>query len=149
LIEQEAKRSGIKVSSKEIEAAVEEVKQRNKIGREELEKALAAEGLTLEAFKKELERGENPFRKTSSGKIEFYSPLLAKGPEYLATHDYFPEGSGICYGGGNLPSMAQWVPGGAGSRKSHRCHRHRLLVITQLRNPERRLAKEKVKFGMG
>jgi len=56
LIEQEARRSGIKVTSKEIEGAVEEVKQKNKINQEELEKALAAEGLTLEAFKKELER---------------------------------------------------------------------------------------------
>jgi len=56
LIEQEAKKSGIKVTSKEIEGAVEEVKQKNKIGQEELERALAAEGLTLEAFKKELEK---------------------------------------------------------------------------------------------
>ena len=56
LIEQEAKKSGIKVTSKEIEGAVEEMKQRNKINQEVLEKALAAEGLTLEAFKKDLER---------------------------------------------------------------------------------------------
>jgi parvulin-like peptidyl-prolyl isomerase len=56
LIEQEAKKSGMKVTSKEIEVAVEEVKQKNKINQEGLEKALAAEGLTLEAFKKELEK---------------------------------------------------------------------------------------------
>lgn len=56
LIEQEARKSGIKVTSKEIEVAVEEVKQKNKIDQEGLEKALAAEGLTLEAFKKDLER---------------------------------------------------------------------------------------------
>jgi peptidyl-prolyl cis-trans isomerase SurA len=56
LIEQEAKKIGIKVSNKEIEGAVEDVKQRNKINQEELEKALAAEGLTLEAFKKDLEK---------------------------------------------------------------------------------------------
>jgi peptidyl-prolyl cis-trans isomerase SurA len=56
LIEQEAKKTGIKVTSKEIEGAVEDVKQKNKINQEELEKALAAEGLTLEAFKKDLER---------------------------------------------------------------------------------------------
>jgi len=56
LIEQEAKKSGIKVTSKEIEGAVEDVKRKNKIGQEELERALAAEGLTLEAFKKDLER---------------------------------------------------------------------------------------------
>jgi len=47
LIEQEARKSGIKVTSKEIDAAVEEVKQKNKISQEELEKALAADGLTL------------------------------------------------------------------------------------------------------
>src|SRR4030042_6944632 len=56
LIEQEAKKTGNKVTSKEIEGAVEEVKEKNKINQEELEKALAAEGLTLEAFKKDLER---------------------------------------------------------------------------------------------
>ena len=56
LIEQEAKKSGIKVTSKEIEVAVEEVKQKNKIGQEALEQALSAEGLTLEAFKKDLEK---------------------------------------------------------------------------------------------
>lgn len=56
LIEQEAKKSGIKVTSKEIESAVEDMKQKNKINQEVLEKALAAEGLTLEAFKKDLER---------------------------------------------------------------------------------------------
>jgi peptidyl-prolyl cis-trans isomerase SurA len=55
LIEQEAKKSGIKVTSKEIEGAVEEVKQKNKIGQEELERVLAAEGVTLEGFKKDLE----------------------------------------------------------------------------------------------
>ena len=56
LIEQEARKSGIKVTSKEIEGAVEEVKEKNKINQEALEKALAAEGLTLEAFKKDLEK---------------------------------------------------------------------------------------------
>ncbi len=79
-------------------------------------------------FKKELERGENPFRKTPSGKIEFYSPLLAKGPEYLATHDYFPEGSGICYGGGNLPAMAQWVPGGPDTFFGNKVEKYPLLM---------------------
>jgi len=56
LIEQEAKKIGIKVTNKEIEGAVEGVKQTNKINQEELEKALAAEGLTLETFKKDLEK---------------------------------------------------------------------------------------------
>lgn len=56
LIDQEAKKSGVKVSSKEIEATVEEVKRQNAITQEGLEKALAAEGLTLETYKKQIEK---------------------------------------------------------------------------------------------
>jgi parvulin-like peptidyl-prolyl isomerase len=56
LIDQEAKKSGVKVSSKEIEAAVEEVKHRNSATQEDLEKALAVEGLTLETYKKQIEK---------------------------------------------------------------------------------------------
>lgn len=63
------------------------------------------------AFKDDIEKGANPFSGTQSGKVEFYSELLSKGPEYLAAHDN-PPGSGKCYGGGNLPPMAKWVPGG-------------------------------------
>ena len=43
------------------------------------------------AFKKDLESGDNPFRGTVSGKIEFYSERLAKGLDYLATNEFFPE----------------------------------------------------------
>lgn len=56
LIDQEAKRSGIKISSKDIEAAVEEIKRRNNASQEELEKALAVEGLTIETYKKQIEK---------------------------------------------------------------------------------------------
>ena len=56
LIDQEAKKSGIKISSKEIEAAVEEVKRRNAVTQEDFEKALTAGGLTLETYKKEIEK---------------------------------------------------------------------------------------------
>jgi peptidyl-prolyl cis-trans isomerase SurA len=56
LIDQEAKKSGIKVTSKEIEVAIEEVKRRNAVDQEGLEKLLAAEGLTIEAFKREIEK---------------------------------------------------------------------------------------------
>jgi parvulin-like peptidyl-prolyl isomerase len=56
LVDQEVKKSGVKISSKEIEAAVEEVKRRNHITQQDLEKALAAEGLTMEAYKKQLEK---------------------------------------------------------------------------------------------
>jgi len=56
LVDQEVKKSGVKISSKDIEAAVEEVKRRNHVTQEDLEKALAAEGLTMEAYKKEIEK---------------------------------------------------------------------------------------------
>jgi parvulin-like peptidyl-prolyl isomerase len=56
LIDQEAKRSGIKVAAKEIDGAIDEIKQRNTATQEDLEKALARDGLTLEAFKKEIEK---------------------------------------------------------------------------------------------
>lgn len=56
LIDQEAKKSGVKVSSKEVEATVEDVKRQNAITQEGLEKALAKEGLTLETYKKQIEK---------------------------------------------------------------------------------------------
>ncbi len=56
LIDQEARKVGIKVSPKEIDSAIEEIKMRNLATQEELEKALAKEGLTLEGFKKEIEK---------------------------------------------------------------------------------------------
>jgi len=56
LIDQEAKRSGVKVTTKEIESALEEIRQRNNATPEDLEKALVKEGLTLETFKKQIEK---------------------------------------------------------------------------------------------
>jgi len=57
LIDQEVKKNGIKISSKEVEATVEEVKRRNAATQEDLEKALAVEGLTIEVYKKQIEKG--------------------------------------------------------------------------------------------
>jgi len=56
LIDQEAKKSAVKVSSREVDAAVEEVKRRNGATQEDLERALAVEGLTLETYKKQIEK---------------------------------------------------------------------------------------------
>jgi len=56
LIDQEVKRSGIKVSSKEVEATLDQIKRRNNATQEQLEKALSAEGLTLESYKKQIEK---------------------------------------------------------------------------------------------
>ena len=56
LIDQEVKKAGIKATSKEVDGAIEEVKRRNAATQEDLEKALAKDGLTLEAYKKQIEK---------------------------------------------------------------------------------------------
>ena len=56
LIDQEAKKTGIKAAAKEIDGSIDEIKRRNAATQEDLEKALAKDGLTLEAFKKEIEK---------------------------------------------------------------------------------------------
>jgi anaerobic dimethyl sulfoxide reductase subunit A len=63
---------------------------------------------------------------TESGKIEFYSDMLAKGPDFLATHDYC--GTGKCYGGGNLPPMAQMTKGGKDTFYSQDTVKYPLLM---------------------
>jgi peptidyl-prolyl cis-trans isomerase SurA len=56
LVDQEVKRLGLKVSAKEMEGAIEELKRRNNLTQENFEKALVMEGLSLEGFKKEFEK---------------------------------------------------------------------------------------------
>ena len=56
LIDQEAKKSGIKVTSKEVEGAIEEIRRRHSVDQENFEKLLAAEGITFEVYKKEIEK---------------------------------------------------------------------------------------------
>ncbi len=56
LIDQEVKKLGIKVPGKDVETTLEEIKRRNAVTQEDLEKALAKDGLTLEAFKKQIEK---------------------------------------------------------------------------------------------
>jgi parvulin-like peptidyl-prolyl isomerase len=56
LIDQEVKKLAIKVSSKEVEATLDDVRRRNSATPEQLEKALSAEGLTLESYKKQIEK---------------------------------------------------------------------------------------------
>ncbi len=56
LIDLEVKKSGIKLASKELEAAVEDVKRRNGVTQEKMETLLEKEGLTFEAFKKQIEK---------------------------------------------------------------------------------------------
>jgi len=56
LIDQEAKKTGIKAAAKEIDGSIDEIKRRNAATQEDLEKVLARDGLTLETFKKEIEK---------------------------------------------------------------------------------------------
>ncbi|MBE0598099.1 MAG: dehydrogenase, partial [Desulfuromonadales bacterium] len=79
------------------------------------------------AFKHLTDRGENPFKGNVSGRIEFFSDTLAKGPDYLSTHDV-PPGSGKCYGGGNLPPMAQMTKGVRDNFFSPKAERYPLLM---------------------
>jgi peptidyl-prolyl cis-trans isomerase SurA len=56
LIDQEVKKAGVKVPSKDVEGALEEIKRKNSATQEDLERALTKDGVTLEAFKKEIEK---------------------------------------------------------------------------------------------
>lgn len=56
LIDQEVRKIGFKASPKEVEATIEEIKKRNNATQEDLENALARDGLTFEAFKREIEK---------------------------------------------------------------------------------------------
>lgn len=56
LIDQEVKKTGVKVTSKEVDGAIEEVKRRNAATQEDLENALIRDGVTLEAYKKQIEK---------------------------------------------------------------------------------------------
>lgn len=85
------------------------------------------EGEPYYPLKHKVEAGENPFEGTGSGKIEFYSKALAKGPEYLR-HNEVPPGTGRCYGGGNLPPMAQMTRGGRDTFFSEDTKKYPLLM---------------------
>jgi anaerobic dimethyl sulfoxide reductase subunit A len=85
------------------------------------------EGEPYYPLKHYVEAGENPFEGTSSGRIEFYSKALAKGPEYLK-HNEVPPGTGRCYGGGNLPPMAQMTRGGRDTFFSEDTKKYPLLM---------------------
>ena len=85
------------------------------------------EGEPYYPFKYRVEGGENPFEGTDSGKIEFYSETISKGAEYLEKHEV-PPGSGKCYGGGNLPPMAEMTKGGRDTFYSEDVKKYPLLM---------------------
>ncbi len=84
-------------------------------------------GEPYHSYKHQVDAGKNPFQGTASGKIEFFSETLAKGPEYLQKNDV-PPGSGKCYGGGNLPPMAQMLKGGRDTFFSEDAAKYPLLM---------------------
>ncbi len=54
LLDQEAKKAGLKATDKEVDGAVEEIRKRNNLTNEELNKVLENEGLTMEKFREQL-----------------------------------------------------------------------------------------------
>ena len=56
VLDYEAKKAGIKATSKEVETVIEQIRRRSNATQEDLEKALAKEGLTYESYRKEIER---------------------------------------------------------------------------------------------
>jgi len=83
------------------------------------------------AGKSDLDAGRNPFGGTASGKIEFYSSLLAKGADHLAVNDrptLSARGTSKCYGRGTLPASAQMSFGGRDTFFSEDAKRYPLLL---------------------
>ena len=56
VLDHAAKKFGIKVTSKEVDGVVEDIKRRNQATQEDLEKALQKEGTTLEAYREGIEK---------------------------------------------------------------------------------------------
>ena len=81
-------------------------------------------------YKSTIERGENPFQGTESGKIEFYSQEVAASSgdgknKSAAVKTHAVNGR---YGGGNLPPMAQMVMGGKATYYSQDIKQYPLLM---------------------
>jgi peptidyl-prolyl cis-trans isomerase SurA len=56
LIDQEVKRSGVKIPSKEVDTAVEEVRRKSGLTQEAFEAALASEDLTMDSYRQQIEK---------------------------------------------------------------------------------------------
>ena len=56
LMDREIKRVGIKVTPREVETVIDDIKKQNKATQEDLERALAKEGMTLEQYKTQIEQ---------------------------------------------------------------------------------------------
>ena len=81
-------------------------------------------------YKNAIARGENPFKGTESGKIEFYSKEVAESSNFhekdkasaVKTH------ANQRYGGGHLPPMAEMVKGGKATYFSNDAEKYPLLM---------------------
>ena len=56
LIDYEIKKAGVKVTPREVEAVLDDIKKQNKATQEDLERALAKEGITFEQYKTQIEK---------------------------------------------------------------------------------------------
>ena len=98
LIDQEVKKAGLKMTAKELEAAIDEIKRRNGVTQEELVKALAKEGTTLEAFRKQIEKkilrsrfiNYNVKVEANAGEKELKDFYQANLDRYRASESYRP-----------------------------------------------------------
>jgi anaerobic dimethyl sulfoxide reductase subunit A len=87
-------------------------------------------------YKSIIERGENPFKRTESGKIEFYSKELAAGLENATQNSSINVPSQARkmrpangrYGGGNLPPIAKMQIGGMSTYHSKDVKDYPLLM---------------------
>jgi peptidyl-prolyl cis-trans isomerase SurA len=56
LIDGEAKRAGVKVNAQDVEAGLEEIRKKNGLSKEQLERVVVSEGITLEYLKSQIEK---------------------------------------------------------------------------------------------
>jgi anaerobic dimethyl sulfoxide reductase subunit A len=63
-------------------------------------------------YKNAVERGENPFAGTKSGKLEFYTQEVAASSTVKGDKAFKNPAANGRYGGGNLPPMAEMIKGG-------------------------------------
>jgi anaerobic dimethyl sulfoxide reductase subunit A len=78
-------------------------------------------------YKDAIDRGENPFKGTASGKIEFYSQEVAASS---VVGNNIPRNTAANgrYGGGNLPPMAEMIKGGRATYYSSDVEKYPLLM---------------------
>jgi anaerobic dimethyl sulfoxide reductase subunit A len=87
-------------------------------------------------YKDTLERGENPFKDTASGKIEFYSQEVAASSAIAGLNNRRNTNSPHAkthpangrYGGGKLPPMAEMIKGGRATYYSTDTEKYPLLM---------------------